>query len=109
MYATGRCSNMDSDEEVLVLALLIKRKYRRQRRYRKYWIHPLLISREKYGHYFTLYKELRENGAKFYNYFRMSLSSFDELHGLLKNDLLRQNTHLRNCISPEERLMITLR
>ncbi|KAL1492279.1 hypothetical protein ABEB36_012753 [Hypothenemus hampei] len=100
---------MDSNEEILLLALLIKRRYRRLRRQRMYWVHPILEMREIHGHYFTLFVELRRHEKKFLNYLRMSISSFDELHRILKKRLERENTQLRNSISSEERLMITIR
>lgn len=59
--------------------------------------------------FYTLFEDLRNDDRKFFNFFRMSVGSFDELHGKLKNVLQRQNTQFRNCIQPTEMLDMTLR
>ncbi|KAL1513767.1 hypothetical protein ABEB36_003134 [Hypothenemus hampei] len=100
---------MDSNEEILLLALLIKRRYRRLRGKRMYWVDPILETRETHSHYFTLFVELRRYENTFLNYFGMSIASFDELYRILKKSLKRQNTQLRSSISSEDRLMITIR
>jgi len=61
------------------------------------------------GLFYTLFNDLRNDENKFFNYFRMSCASFDELHGKLKDKLKRENTQFRNCIQPVEMLSITLR
>jgi hypothetical protein len=45
----------------------------------------------------------------FFNSFRMSISTFDELHERLKDNLQRQNTKMRNCIQPVQMLAIAIR
>ncbi|XP_046397406.1 protein ALP1-like [Ischnura elegans] len=93
-------------EDVLLLALLIKKRRRRTRRFRK---HPMLMSRRTKGIYYTLYDDLCASGSKFFNYFRMSKSSFDELLGCIKDDITVPDTLLNNSIPAEEKLALTLR
>jgi hypothetical protein len=39
----------------------------------------------------------------------MSINSFNELFGILNDDLTGQHTNMRDCISPVEKFIITLR
>jgi len=45
----------------------------------------------------------------FLNYFRMLVSSFDELHRRLEDSLQRCNTNMRNYIQPVEMLAVAIR
>lgn len=42
----------------------------------------------------TLFIETRIEGAEFFNYFRMSMSNFDELLQCLRNSLESENTKI---------------
>lgn len=99
---------MDSDEESLLLVLLLRRRRRRRRR-RSLWMHPITSDRLSTGQYHTIINELKADAEKFFNYCRMSKSTFEELNSILKNHIERADTNMRKSISPEERLMITLR
>jgi hypothetical protein len=58
----------------------------------------------------VLYSEdLTAKEAKFFDYFRTSSRSYDELLTLLKHDITGKNTNMRLCIPPEEKLAVTLR
>nr|CAH7764970.1 unnamed protein product [Callosobruchus chinensis] len=54
--------------------------------------------RNEVGTFYTLFEQLRQDDTKFFNYFRMSITSFDELHGRIKDNIQRRNTKIRNCI-----------
>lgn len=95
-------------KRVVALWLLHRRMKRRQIK-RKYWIHPIINKREQLGTFYTLYNELRHDENKFFNFFRMSTASFDELHNKLQDFIKHENTKMRNCIPSEERLALTLR
>lgn len=98
---------MTFEEEALLLLLLRKRK--RRRRVRTLWIHPLLSFRRQEGHFYNLFGKLKEDENKFFNYFRMSISSFNELLEILDSKIKRCDTNMRKSIPAEERLAITLR
>ena len=45
----------------------------------------------------------------FFNYFRMSVSSFDEMHLRFKESLQRRNSKMRNCIQSVEMSAVAVR
>lgn len=72
-------------------------------------MHPINLRRETERVFDKLFEDLRNDEKKFFNYFRMSVASFDELHDKMKDVLQRENTQMRNCIQPGEMLAVTLR
>lgn len=44
-----------------------------------------------------------------FNCFRMSIKSFDDLLEQIKEEIVADENAIRYCISPEEKLIITLR
>lgn len=52
-----------------------------------YLVHPILNDRMTHSMFVTLYPKLRQHEKKFFNYFRMSVKSFDDLLLLIKEDL----------------------
>ncbi|KDR11617.1 hypothetical protein L798_13943 [Zootermopsis nevadensis] len=85
------------------------RRKKSKRGNRMYWVHPINQRRVEIGVFYTLFEELRRDENNFFNYFRMSISSIDELLGRLKYSLQRQNTKIRNCNQPVEMLVVTIR
>jgi hypothetical protein len=75
---------------------------RKPRSDRLLWVHPIIQKMEEFGAFYTLFDELRDDANKCLNYFRMLVSSFDELHRRLEDSLQRRNTKLRNNIQPVE-------
>jgi len=76
-----------------IIALwLIHRRRKWQKRNRLLWVHPINQRREEVGIFHTIFEGLRDDENKFFNYFRMSVASFDELHERLK-DVMR-SVHL---------------
>lgn len=74
------------------------------------WIHQINQRREEVGEFHQLVHELfNEHPDRFHMYFRMTKEEFNYLHGLIKNDIQKQNTQLRRAISTEERLAVCLR
>ncbi|CAK1587386.1 unnamed protein product [Parnassius mnemosyne] len=92
---------------VRVLAVYILWK-RRQQRFNRRIVDPYNATRLLRGEHVTSFSDLRENNYKFYKYFRLSTSSFDEL--LCKLEFSLRRSSLR-CIpiTPVEKLAITLR
>ena len=100
---------MEFFEGNAVFALLLMRRIRRLRRQRSMWVHPLTNARLYHGQYYTIMTELRNDNEKFFNFFRMSQNTFNELLSVIKNYIQRQDTNMRDSIQPEQRLAITVR
>jgi hypothetical protein len=92
-----------------VIALFLSYRRRKRRRNGLHWVHPIIQKREEFGAFYTLFGALRDDANKFLNYFRMSVSSFDEMHRRLKESLQRRNSTMRNCIQPVEMLAVAVR
>jgi hypothetical protein len=92
---------------VIALFLLYRRRERRGNRL--HWVHQIIQKREEFGAFYTLFGELRDDANKFLNYFRMSVSSFDEMNRRLKDSLQRLKSKMRNCIQPVEKLAVAIR
>ncbi|KAL4119389.1 hypothetical protein QTP88_012198 [Uroleucon formosanum] len=98
------------DEEVAIFAYTALKIIREKKRLqRKWWVHPINSKRLLHGDFYTLYSRLRADNVSFFNYFRMSLTSFDELFAKIKHKIIRQDTNMRSAIPPEEMLAVTLR
>jgi hypothetical protein len=91
------------DDEIVVLWWYLNRRQNK----RKHWVHPILRERFSLGPFETLMGELRRDESKFFNYFRMTATTFDDLLGRL--DIRVRDTSFRECICPEQRLAICLR
>ncbi|KAL4126361.1 hypothetical protein QTP88_010583 [Uroleucon formosanum] len=87
------------------------RKYRQQQRIsnRRFWVHPIVSQRNILSSFNTLMCQLRQDETKLFNYFRMSIPTFDDLLRRVEINLTRQDTNMRASISPEEKLSICLR
>ncbi|KDR09621.1 hypothetical protein L798_00414, partial [Zootermopsis nevadensis] len=79
-------------------------KFKQRQRQHHFWIHPILRTCSGYDHFATLFEELTRHEDKFFKYFRMSLTTFNELLSLLQDRLKRQDTIMRESIPPAERL-----
>lgn len=97
---------MEFEEEV-VLLVLVHKKVKKKKKKKKFWIHLVLNSRQEQGIFYAVFSILRSNKSKFFNYFHMSVGSFDELLHYIKNDAAVSDTNMR-CVPPEELLTVTL-
>ncbi|KAJ8877935.1 hypothetical protein PR048_022394 [Dryococelus australis] len=75
---------------------------------RNYCVHPVNSSRLLQGTFCVLFNQLREYECKFFNYFRMSFSSYDELYHTLENILQKEDTNMRLAIPPMEILALSI-
>jgi len=98
---------MDLLETAAVCALVLRIRKKKIRR--RYWVHPIYSCRLLKGKFYTLYENLREHPIKFFSYFRMNISTFDELIRLVGPAVSYKNTNFRLCVPPEERIAITIR
>jgi hypothetical protein len=97
---------MDFNELVVVCALELRRREKIQRK-NKYWVHPITSQRLVKGQFHKLYEDLRAYPEKCFIYYRMSVTSFDELLDLIRPYITYQDTKWRKAITPTERLSIT--
>jgi hypothetical protein len=65
-------------EEWAAFAFLVC-EYSTGKKNRKWWFHAINAVRLRDGHFSTLHTPLREDPAKFLNYFRMKARTFREL------------------------------
>jgi hypothetical protein len=102
--------DMDDELDVAIfLYLSLKLILKKRTKKRKWWVHPINSTRLSHGCFYTLYPLLRQDPVRFFNYFRMSQSSFDELLTEIKDSITLQNTNMRSAIPSEEVLVLTLR
>jgi hypothetical protein len=95
------------DRNAIIALFLYRRRKRRRNRLR--WVHAIIQEREKFDALCTLFDELRDEENNFFNYFRMSVSSLDELRRPLKENLERRNIKMRNYTQPVEMLAVAIR
>lgn len=98
------------DEDALLFVQLANLNAKSQEKKRKkYWIHPLWQKNKKFG-IFNVYKnDLNLDDQKFKLFYRMKKVTFCKLLTNLRPMLQKQDTNFRRCVSPEERLLVTLR
>jgi hypothetical protein len=99
--------NLEMDETEVLAVWYLARKAKKCNR--KLWVHPINQGCGEKDAYTLLYKELMDDSTKFFNYFRMTPSSFEELLEKVQSPIQMQDTPLRKIISPQERLCLTLR
>lgn len=98
---------MDFVESVALCALVLRGK--KPKPQRRFWVHPLVGQRLLKGQFHKIYEDLRLDPKKFFNYFRMSCKTFDELLSIIGPRITYQNTTMRMSVSPKERLSVTLK
>ena len=77
---------------------------------RKCWVKNWVRRRDRQGAYTQLICELQlEDAQKFRNFTRMSAVEVQSLVNMLGPVIGKQDTAMRNAISVEERVMVTLR
>lgn len=97
---------MDEIDAVCLWAVHRRIRRRRQKEERKYWVHPILKTRLSSSQYITLYPKLKDHDEKFFNYFRMSIKSFDELLDLIKNELEANEQAVRSVFHHKKNLLL---
>ncbi|EFN64842.1 hypothetical protein EAG_03612 [Camponotus floridanus] len=66
-----------TDDELAMIAIILDEEEANEKTQKRKWVHKAWKKRESEGEYVTLYKELIEDGRKFFEYFRMSENSFN--------------------------------
>ncbi|XP_061716959.1 uncharacterized protein LOC133524824 [Cydia pomonella] len=98
-------SDFEDELQLLALATLLTKEKKR----RRYWIHPVNRKRESKGEFHTLVKELESDPERFHQYFRMSKAQFEKIHSLIAEDIKKIQTKFRKPIGTKERLGVCLR
>ncbi|VVC96930.1 unnamed protein product [Leptidea sinapis] len=88
--------------------MYVLKENRRKRKKRELWCKHWLLLRKSYSHT-SLINELRITPKDFNNYLRMNENTYLHLLSLVTPLIKRQDTILRNAITPHERLTATLR
>nr|CAH7713135.1 unnamed protein product [Callosobruchus chinensis]CAH7716713.1 unnamed protein product [Callosobruchus chinensis]CAH7720663.1 unnamed protein product [Callosobruchus chinensis]CAH7721310.1 unnamed protein product [Callosobruchus chinensis]CAH7726468.1 unnamed protein product [Callosobruchus chinensis] len=81
----------------------------RQRRRRRHPTNIFYLERNKDGEFHRLYKKLKRCPKLFHGYTRMLPSTFDYVLNAIKGKITHATTNFQQPISPEERLIVTLR
>ncbi|KAJ8867777.1 hypothetical protein PR048_031580 [Dryococelus australis] len=98
-------------EGVLVLLPTPKRKKENQNvapSSKKEWVNTIHVKREELGEFNHMWDDLSKDPKRFYGYLRMTRDTFDYILSEVRRALTKYN-NFRKTISPEERLVITLR
>ncbi|CAK1598457.1 unnamed protein product [Parnassius mnemosyne] len=98
---------MDYDTRLRICIYLILTARKQKRKH--YWVHPLTAMRLMKGFFYMRYNDLRKFPKKFFGYYRMNITTFDNLKTIVGNEIYYKDTSWRNAISVEERLSVTLR
>lgn len=99
---------MSEEEEIVIISMLLAEE-ENIRKKRKIWVHNICKKRLAFGEFHTLFPDLMEDEAKFFQYFRMSHEKFTALLDILQPEIVRNNTTFREAIGSKERLAVTLR
>lgn len=94
---------------VVVNQLQLLESLRKERKKRRWCTHPLLSNRLTVGIFHVTFAEHRRYPDKFFQYYRMSVPTFDELLELISPHIVKRDTVMKRSIDPAERLVITLR
>lgn len=89
--------------DAICLWMLYRRRQRNRQKEQNYWVHPILQNRLTSSLHIKLYPSLRNYKPKFFNYFRMSIQSFDNLLELIKEEITADENAIRYCISSEKK------
>ena len=83
---------MGREEVVITACGLYLLSEGEKRKKLKYWIHDVFRAREEEGEFYILFGRPKDDRQKFFKYFRMSFSKFENLKQLLRTDIEKKNT-----------------
>lgn len=93
-------------EEMLLLEnVYLKNQYFKRKR----CVHPVNKLRSTLGEYHHLHKMLCEDEERFFEYYRMSVTTFYYILNNVKESIQKGRTNFHETIAAEERLAVTLR
>ncbi|XP_047518535.1 protein ALP1-like [Pieris napi] len=97
------------DHEIILL-MLLRRRMKKKQKQRKFWVNPYILTmNQDGGHFKRKYEALKICGnEKFFEYFRMTITSFEQLFTKLAPRLQKQYV-FRKPVDPIEKLGLTVR
>jgi hypothetical protein len=82
---------MEPEEVGAILLLTTLRAETKKRKRRRLWVHPIIRDRQT-GAFREMFSKLVNHPEKFYNYFRTSPSSYEEVHSLIEEKKPQRRT-----------------
>lgn len=81
------------------------------RKKRKWWVRPWILKRDEKGAFSLVNEEFEaaDDTESFKGFLRMDKETFEKLLSLVKEDIMKEATHLRVTILAKSRLILTLR
>lgn len=99
----------DQQKACLAIILALSVPNKRVLRKRKRWVKEWISKRKQYTH-LNLLNEVKVSDPKdFNNYFRMNFDNYNTLLSMVAPLITKANTNMRESISANERLAVTLR
>jgi len=97
-----------------IIMMLLHRRIKileaEHRRLHRFWVRPILKTRQTHGNWEHLIQELRlYDYETYFNFMRMTPQTFEEILSLVGSQLMRQTTNFREPICAEARLSLTIR
>lgn len=94
---------------LIAVAVALTDVAKKKKRQKRIWVKQWLRERNKYT-VVNLLQELKVHEPNdFKNYLRMNDMLFNNLLGIIKSKIEKKNTVMRDAVSAEERLIVTLR
>lgn len=98
---------MKNKEKACLAIVLLYGSSRKNKR--KRWMKEWMTKRERYSHINLLKEIALSDENDFCNYLRMDIDTYHKLIELVQPHLQRQDTNMREALSVEQRLAVTLR
>jgi len=103
-----RQKNINAVMILSMLAIVNRKKKKKLYTQKRIWIDEVLQQRKFHGFYEYIFPFLQRRDTRFDDYFCMTATQFEELLCIVGRSIYKQ-THIREPVSPGERLCITLR
>jgi hypothetical protein len=92
------------DLYALDFPLLVRR---RAQKGRNEWVSEILSKRQTFGEFSHIWSDLQEDESQYFGYFRMKQDTFEYIFSNVQHQF-KKYSNLRETISPEELLAVTL-
>lgn len=99
----------DKQKACLAIILAFSVPNKRVSRKRKRWVKQWISKRRQYTHLNVINEVQLSDPKDFNNYFRMNIDIYNQLLCMVAPFIAKKNTNMRESISANERLAVTLR